>query len=110
VAGASRPLAATGIEVDGTDFSPNAIDLLRAHPHGATVNGTVADMSDFALDRKYRLIYCIGNVLFDVLTQDGEVRCFERVAAHLAPEAIPPGQSDPPPRHVFLCEISEGAR
>lgn len=82
------PLAATGTDVDGIDFSPNAIDLLRAHPHGATVNATVADMSDFALDRKYRLIYCIGNVLFDVLTQDGQVRCFERIAAHLAPDGV----------------------
>jgi hypothetical protein len=82
------PLAATGTDVDGIDFSPKAIDLLRSHPDGATVHATVADMTDFALDRRYQLIYCIGNVLFDVLSQDGQVRCFERVAAHLAPEGV----------------------
>ena len=82
------PLAATGVEVDGIDFSVTGIELIRAHPAGAAVRASVADITDFALDRKYSLIYCVGNSLFSVPTQDGQVRCFERVAAHLAPGGV----------------------
>src|SRR5438067_13688747 len=76
------PLAATGIEVDGIDISPSGIDQIKAHPQGGAVNASVADISDFALDRKYALIYCVANSLFNVTTQDGQLRCFELVAAH----------------------------
>lgn len=79
------PLAANGVEVDGIDISPNGIDKIRAHPEGAAVNASVADISDFALPRKYSLVYCVANSLSNVPTQDGQIRCFERVAAHLAP-------------------------
>ena len=79
------PLAASGVEVHGVDLSPEAIDKIHAHPLGAGVQASVADLSDFALDRRYSLIYCVANSLFNVTTQDGQVRCFERVAEHLAP-------------------------
>ena len=82
------PLAATGVEVDGIDISPTGIDRIRAHPQGHTVNATVADISDFALDRQYALVYCVANSLFNVTTQDGQLRCFELVAKHLAPEGV----------------------
>lgn len=82
------PLAATGVEVDGVDISPKAIDQIRAHPQGSAVNATVADISDFALDRQYSLIYCVANSLFNVTTQDGQLRCFEHVAGHLAPGGV----------------------
>jgi SAM-dependent methyltransferase len=82
------PLAANGVDVDGIDISPNGIDNLRAHPGGARVNASVADISDFALPRKYSLIYCVANSLFNVPTQDGQVRCFELVADHLAPGGV----------------------
>ncbi len=81
------PLAAAGVEVDGIDFSANAIEQLQAHPQGGAVNASVADLSDFAIGRKYALIYCIANSLFNV-PQEGQVRCFELVAEHLAPGGV----------------------
>ena len=45
------PLAASGVAVDGIDISPKAIELIRAHPQGGAINASVADISDFALDR-----------------------------------------------------------
>jgi hypothetical protein len=39
------------------------------------------------MGRKYQLIYCIANSLFNV-EQEGQVRCFELVAAHLAPGGV----------------------
>jgi 2-polyprenyl-3-methyl-5-hydroxy-6-metoxy-1,4-benzoquinol methylase len=79
------PLAATGTQVDGIDFSPKAIEQIVAHPLGAAVNASVADISDFTLERRYDLVYCVANSLFNVTTVEGQLRCFERVAAHLAP-------------------------
>ena len=82
------PLAETGVEVDGIDLSPVAIDRIRAHPRGDAVHASVADLSDFALDRQYALVYCVANSLFNVTTQAGQLRCFELVAAHLAPGGV----------------------
>lgn len=79
----ARPLAAAGIHVHGIDFSPAMVASLREQPGGEHVSVTVADMTDFSLPEKYRLIYCVFNSLNNVLTQDDQVRCFEHVAAHL---------------------------
>lgn len=81
------PLAASGVEVHGIDISANAIEQLRAHPRGGAIIASVADLSDFALDVEYELIYCVANGLFNV-GQEGQVRCFELVAAHLAPGGV----------------------
>jgi ubiquinone/menaquinone biosynthesis C-methylase UbiE len=82
------PLAALGVDVDGIDLSPKGVENIRVHPQGATVNASVADISDFELPRKYSLIYCVANSLFNVPTQDGQLACFERVASHLAPGGV----------------------
>jgi len=76
------PLAASGVEVHGIDISAKAIEQLRAHPQGGAVNASVADLSAFSLDGRFRLIYCLANGLFNV-PQAGQVRCFELAAAHL---------------------------
>ena len=35
------------------------------------------------VEGNYRLVYVVFNTLFNLLTQDDQVRCFENVAAHL---------------------------
>jgi hypothetical protein len=77
------PLAATGIRVDGIDFSPPMVSKLRAKPGGDAINVTMGDFVDVDIDGAYRLIYIVFNSFFNVLTQDDQVRCFENVAAHL---------------------------
>jgi SAM-dependent methyltransferase len=77
------PLAASGVEVDGVDISTKAIELLRAHPKGRAVNACVADMSDFALEREYSLVYLVFNGIMNLTTQDAQVACFENAARHL---------------------------
>jgi len=80
------PLAATGVSVDGIDISPNAIELIRSHPRGREVNASVGDISDFALDRTYSLVYLVFNTIMNLTTQDRQVACFERAASHLRPD------------------------
>jgi len=77
------PLAARGIRVDGIDFSPAMVARLRAKPRGEQISVTIGDFADVPVPGTYRLIFVVANTLFNLLTQDDQVRCFENVAAHL---------------------------
>lgn len=77
------PLAARGIPVDGIDLSEAMIAQLRAKPGGERLSVTLGDFADVPVNGSYRLIYVVFNSLFNVLTQDDQVRCFQNVAAHL---------------------------
>jgi hypothetical protein len=78
------PLAATGVRVDGIDFSPPMVAKLRAKPGGDAINVTMGDFADVGVAGKYRLIYVVFNSFFNLLTQDEQIRCFQNVAAHLS--------------------------
>lgn len=77
------PLAATGVRVDGIDLSQPMVDRLRAKPGGDQIAVTIGDFAEVAVPDRYRLIFVVFNTLFNLLTQDDQVRCFENVAAHL---------------------------
>ncbi len=77
------PLAARGIRVDGIDISTAMVEQMRAKPGGDQIDVTMGDFVDVPVSGVYRLIYVVWNSLFNVLTQDDQVRCFENVAAHL---------------------------
>jgi SAM-dependent methyltransferase len=77
------PLAARGIRVDGIDISPAMVEQLRAKPGGDEISVTIGDFADVPVVGTYRLVYVVFNTLFNLLTQEDQVRCFENVAAHL---------------------------
>jgi hypothetical protein len=77
------PLAARGVRVDGVDFSPAMVTTLRSKPGGDRIAVTMGDFAAVPVPGSYRLIYVVFNTLFNLLTQDDQVRCFENVAAHL---------------------------
>ena len=77
------PLAARGILVDGIDISPAMVEQLRTKPGGDRISVTIGDFADVPVPGSYRLIYVVFNTLFNLLTQEEQVRCFENVAAHL---------------------------
>jgi SAM-dependent methyltransferase len=78
------PLAATGIQVDGIEISAPMVERLRAKPGGDQINVTVGDMSRAATGQHYGLVYLVFNTLFNLLTADDQIRCFENAARHLA--------------------------
>lgn len=82
------PLAEKGIQVDGIDFSPSMLAKLRAKPGGEQLNITLGNFADIAVPDTYDLIYIVFNTLFNLLTQDEQVRCFENVAAHLREKGV----------------------
>jgi len=77
------PLAARGIRVDGVDISPAMVDQLRTKPGGDQLSVTIGDFADVPVPGTYHLIFVVWNTLFNLLTQEDQVRCFENVAAHL---------------------------
>ena len=79
------PLAATGIRVDGIDFSQPMVDRLRAKPGGSAIDVVIGDYAAVEVPGSYPLIYLVFNTLFNLLTQDEQVRCFGNAAAHLDP-------------------------
>ena len=77
------PLAARGLRVDGIDISPAMVDQLRAKPGGDKLTVVIGDFADVPVPGSYRLIYVVWNTLFNLLTQDEQVKCFMNVARHL---------------------------
>ncbi|MEN8159072.1 MAG: class I SAM-dependent methyltransferase [Myxococcota bacterium] len=80
------PLAATGIRVDGIDISPAMVEQLRRKPGGDRLTVTIGDFADVDVPGAYPLIFVVWNTLFNLLTQEEQVRCFRNVAAHLTTE------------------------
>ncbi|MGB8860276.1 MAG: class I SAM-dependent methyltransferase [Ilumatobacteraceae bacterium] len=77
------PLAALGVAVDGIELSPAMVEQLRSKPGGAAMDVTIGDMSLVALGRRYGLVYLVYNTIFNLLTADDQIRCFENAARHL---------------------------
>jgi SAM-dependent methyltransferase len=82
------PLAARGVAIEGIDLSPAMVAKLRAKPGGEQIPVTIGDFAAVPVPGRYRLIYIVFNTLFNLLTQDDQVRCFEHVAAHLTDDGV----------------------
>lgn len=82
------PLAARGIRVDGIESSPAMIERLRSKPGGAELDVTAGDMADVPVAEQYGLVFLVYNTLFNLLTQEDQVRCFANVASHLTADGL----------------------
>jgi SAM-dependent methyltransferase len=79
------PLAAQGVEVHGIDASPAMVARLHAKPDGARLPVTIGDFTEVRVTGEFDLAYVVFNTFFALPTQEAQVRCFQSVAAHLAP-------------------------
>jgi SAM-dependent methyltransferase len=82
------PLAARGIQVEGIDISPAMVQQLRSMPGGDKIEVAIGDFADVPVVGPYRLIYVVFNTLFNLLTQEDQVRCFKNVADHLSEDGV----------------------
>ena len=78
------PLAEQGVAVHGIDASEAMVVKLRAKPGGADIPVTIGDFAEVAVDGTFTLIFAVFNTFFALTTQEAQVRCFQRVADHLA--------------------------
>jgi len=82
------PLAAKGIRVDGIELSPDMVEQLYAKPEGQKINVLIGDMSSATTGRQYSLVYLVYNTIFNLLTVDDQIRCFENAARHLTKDGV----------------------
>lgn len=99
-------LAAKGLSVEGIELSPHMVDRLRAKPGGDKLSVTIGDMSVATTGQRYGLVYLVFNTIFNLLTADDQIRCFQNAARHLTADGhfvvetalphawIAPGQAD----------------
>jgi SAM-dependent methyltransferase len=76
-------LAALGIDVDGIELSPAMVERLRSKPGGDLLDVTIGDMSRVVTARRYSVVYLVFNTIFNLVTAEDQVRCFENAARHL---------------------------
>lgn len=84
------PLAARGLEVHGIDVSPAMVARLRAKPGGEGIPVTAGDFADVAtlVDGRFAVVLLAFNTLFELRSQDEQVRCFCGVARRLLPGGL----------------------
>ena len=80
------PLAEKGVQVDGIELSPHMVEKLRAKMGDNPIHVTIGDMSTTTTGQRYGLVYLVFNTIFNLLTADDQVRCFQNAAHHLAPD------------------------
>jgi SAM-dependent methyltransferase len=83
------PLTQRGVAVDGIELSPDMVARIRDKPDGDKVEVRVGDMATASAPRKkYPLVYLVFNTIYNLLTQDAQVRCFENAARHLTTNGV----------------------
>ena len=82
------PLAAHGVRVDGIELSLAMVEQLRTKPGGLAPEVSIGDMSSTVLSHRYQLVYVVYNTIFNLLTADDQVRCFENAVHHLANDGV----------------------
>ena len=80
------PLAEKGVQVDGIELSPHMAERLRAKTGNDSIPVTIGDMSTTSTNQRYGLVYLVYNTIFNLLTADDQVRCFQNAAHHLCPD------------------------
>jgi SAM-dependent methyltransferase len=115
------PLAHRGIRVHGIDLSEAMVARLRAKPGAEQVTVTIGDFATTTVDGRFSVAYLVFNTIMNLTTQDGQVACFQNVAAHLEPggclvievmvpalQRLPPGETVRPfevtPTHLGFDE------
>jgi Methyltransferase domain len=71
------------VPVAGMDNSEAMLDRLREKPGADRIEAVVGDMAATRVDGEFSLVYLVFNTIFNLVTQDGQVACFENAAAHL---------------------------
>jgi SAM-dependent methyltransferase len=107
------PLAARGVPVTGIDSSEAMVARLRAKPGGDGIEVAIGDFSTTRVGGAFSVVYLVFNTIFNLVTQDAQVACFENAAAHLAPGGcfvievgVPQLQRLPPGETVRAFDVS----
>jgi SAM-dependent methyltransferase len=82
------PLAKRGVKVEGIEGSEKMVAKMRAKPGGERIPVTIGDFAEVDVKGKFSLVYIPFNTIFNLVTQEAQVRCFQNVAKHLEPGGV----------------------
>ncbi len=82
------PLARRGLAVSGIELSEDMVAQLRRKPGGSEIPVTMGDYAEVGVEGEFSLIFVVFNTIYNLLTQDHQVRCFENVAKHLTNDGV----------------------
>ena len=106
------PLSEAGIQVSGIELSHAMISRLREKAGEDRIAVVQGDMCEAVAGENFSLAFLVFNTIANLLTQDGQVRCFQNAARHLAPggrfvvELWVPQLRSLPPGHGGTVEVS----
>ncbi|HPE48378.1 MAG TPA: class I SAM-dependent methyltransferase [Hyphomonas sp.] len=112
------PLARCGCRIEGIEASAEMIAKLREKPGGADIPVTLGDMASVKAEGAFDFIFLIFNTLYNLTSQEAQVRCFANAGEMLAPggafliEAFVPDLSQfhndrsMQPRHVSFDRLA----
>ncbi|MEP6065102.1 MAG: class I SAM-dependent methyltransferase [Paracoccaceae bacterium] len=79
------PLQELGHKVSGIEGSPEMVAKLRQKTNGDRINIVIGDMADVDIDGAFDHVCLVFNTLFNLPSQDAQIRCFSNVAKRLKP-------------------------
>ncbi|MBA4227461.1 MAG: class I SAM-dependent methyltransferase [Hyphomonas sp.] len=79
------PMARRGCDISGIEASPEMVAKLREKPGGEAIPVTMGDMSEVLADGRFGFIFLIFNTLFNLTSQEAQLRCFRNAASMLDP-------------------------
>jgi SAM-dependent methyltransferase len=92
--------------VHGIDLSGAMVARLRAKPGAEQIGVTIGDFAATTVEGRFSVAYLVFNTIMNLTTQDGQIACFQNVAAHLEPggcfvievmvpalQRLPPGET-----------------
>lgn len=82
------PLAARGLAVYGVEASEEMVSKLREKPGGRAIPVKIGDMAEVRVPGTFDLIYLVFNTIFNLTTQEAQVRCFKNAARHLTANGV----------------------
>lgn len=79
------PMAQRGCDISGIEASPEMVAKLREKPGGVAIPVTMGDMSVAKAEGRFGFIFLIFNTLFNLTSQEAQLRCFRNAANMLEP-------------------------
>ncbi len=77
------PLAEMGFEISGIEGSTEMVDLLRKKSGGNDIPIVIGDYADVAIEGPFDHVFLVYNTLFNLPSQEAQLRCFKNVADRL---------------------------
>ena len=100
------PLSRRGVRVHGIELSPDMVAELRTQAGAGDIDVTIGDFATARVRGEFPVVYLVFNTIFNLVTQDAQVACFENAATHLRSggrfvietavpdlQLLPPGQT-----------------